>query len=448
MKPGIQHRFKFIVVVILLLFSSTGLATVYTTQTDGAWTSSGTWDNGVPGATDTIVVQDSVWISSNLTLRGHITIQAGGIITGNYELKLGDGDANKGELFNYGKIDIKKLKVKDDGSGTTGLYSLPIAHNYGTIINSDGMHVGHNNASSTLINYFVGVIYCYGELHLDHHLDNRGTFYLYDNLKNHGGTVTGCGNLTVFTVSFEENGSRPGTVDCINICDSNGSSTPTMTIGSNDYTSLNAAYTASLSSSDATLDQDSSLVCGLNESGAAVTLPVSYLYFKANRLGQMVFLEWATAMEENSQYFVLEKSDDGREFIPLDRVESAGYSDNITYYEYLDLTYRGGTHYYRLKQVDLDGEYAYSKVIVVNDGVKNSIRIYPNPGEGDGFRVEVSHTRDIPSHIRIISTDGKLVQSIIPTELSTEIQGLTSGIYTVICETADGALQSYGVIQK
>ncbi len=82
-------------------------------------------------------------------------------------------------------------------------------------------------------------------------------------------------------------------------------------------------------------------------------------------------LSWSTASEENNALFVVEKSSDGVEFINIGSVEGAGNSAELREYTYLDIMATGERNYYRLKQVDDDGSFSYSEVVLV-------LQEYPN----------------------------------------------------------------------
>jgi hypothetical protein len=112
------------------------------------------------------------------------------------------------------------------------------------------------------------------------------------------------------------------------------------------------------------------------------SLPVEFLYVKANLEGDRTRLSWATAMELNNSHFEIERSLDGRDFEYLDEELGNGNSNNIIKYEYWDDYLPSNTKmiYYRLKQVDFDGAFEYSPVVFVsNEDGATQMRIYPNP---------------------------------------------------------------------
>lgn len=116
-------------------------------------------------------------------------------------------------------------------------------------------------------------------------------------------------------------------------------------------------------------------------------LPIELLQFSVylNDLKE-VKLDWVTGSELDNDYFIIEKSRDGITFLPLDKIESKGDSNENQYYESVDKKPFNGISYYRLKQVDLDGQFTYSliKSITIN-ALKDDIIVYPNPIKSSQF---------------------------------------------------------------
>jgi len=116
------------------------------------------------------------------------------------------------------------------------------------------------------------------------------------------------------------------------------------------------------------------------------SLPVELVKFDATAQKDGVLLEWETAQELNTSHFVLERSANGVDFEEIGEVQAQGNSNNSLSYNYLDAevnSYREGLFYYRLKSVDLDKSYQYSKVKQVSwDGGATAFEwssAYPNP---------------------------------------------------------------------
>ncbi|MGA0557875.1 hypothetical protein ACO2Q8_14555 [Larkinella sp. VNQ87] len=97
----------------------------------------------------------------------------------------------------------------------------------------------------------------------------------------------------------------------------------------------------------------------------APALPVRLASFSGKRVENQVRLGWQTTFESNSAYFVVERSTDAKAFEALGRVVSLGFSESLQQYGFTDEAPVLGTNYYRLRQVDQDGRFAYSKIIGV-----------------------------------------------------------------------------------
>ncbi|MBB5282340.1 hypothetical protein HNQ92_000461 [Rhabdobacter roseus] len=126
-------------------------------------------------------------------------------------------------------------------------------------------------------------------------------------------------------------------------------------------------------------------------------LPVTFTYFKAQPLGTQVDLAWETAWEKNSQEFVIQRSTDLKEFGDIGRLAAAGESDGKRQYTFTDETPAAGANYYRLRQVDQDGTYAYSKVIdaTVRPNAP-ALLVSPNPASSDLIRLR-AYATDVSS---------------------------------------------------
>ena len=114
------------------------------------------------------------------------------------------------------------------------------------------------------------------------------------------------------------------------------------------------------------------------ESGAA--LPVTWLSFTARAAGETVVLDWATANEENSDYYGVERETADGNWEEIGRVAAAGFTTTETAYTFTDSDpLSGGDNYYRLRQVDLDGALEYSTIVTVRLSAATELALFPNP---------------------------------------------------------------------
>ncbi|ARS36602.1 hypothetical protein [Pontibacter actiniarum] len=112
-------------------------------------------------------------------------------------------------------------------------------------------------------------------------------------------------------------------------------------------------------------------------------LPVELISFSGVASANGVALQWSTASEENNSHFEVERSADGKQFEQIGSVQGHGTSSVMQRYRHLDSRPLPGQNYYRLKQVDYDGQFEYSKVIAVAtaEGLAKQLQIMlsPNP---------------------------------------------------------------------
>src|SRR5690606_33097267 len=91
-------------------------------------------------------------------------------------------------------------------------------------------------------------------------------------------------------------------------------------------------------------------------------------------------LKWGTAMEINSDYFLVEKSSDGSNFETIGKVKAAGESNQELSYTFADAEPVAGTNYYRIKAISKDGEAQYSNVVMVKWLISAfKAQLFPNP---------------------------------------------------------------------
>jgi hypothetical protein len=180
-----------------------------------------------------------------------------------------------------------------------------------------------------------------------------------------------------------------------------------------------------------------------------VAAPVNLLNFDAtlNNNGT-VTLGWRTASEQNNNYFVLEKSYDGIHFESIGTVKGNGNSAQLSEYSFIDSAPGIGIAYYRLKQVDFNGQSEYFKWIrMIDNGGANKteekIEVYPNPGNGL-YTVLASGIKE-DALIEVINTLGetvykKQIASGISDNFSLEmdITAQAKGIYFVRITDGNG----------
>ena len=115
--------------------------------------------------------------------------------------------------------------------------------------------------------------------------------------------------------------------------------------------------------------------------GTVQPLPVTLVSFGAAPQGTGVAVSWATASEQHNAGFEVQRSADGTTYATLASVAGMGTTQSAHTYSYFDAAPLRTTSYYRLKQLDLDGTFAYSPVVAVQAVATSpaALSIYPNP---------------------------------------------------------------------
>lgn len=188
--------------------------------------------------------------------------------------------------------------------------------------------------------------------------------------------------------------------------------------------------------------------------GSNGTLPVSWISFTANANGMDAVLNWATATETNNKGFEVERSLDGATFKAIGFVKGNVNSGSVKNYRFTDdralELFAGASVYYRLKQVDLDGNYSYSNIALLSIEEGSDISLYPNPfNSSTGVYVNALENANVTIEVKdlmgrsIASTTSSVVkggQYLTIEALST----VADGMYLVQVEL-NGELKSFKV---
>ncbi|GAB3862142.1 hypothetical protein GCM10028822_42550 [Hymenobacter terrigena] len=175
-------------------------------------------------------------------------------------------------------------------------------------------------------------------------------------------------------------------------------------------------------------------------------LPVELVQFSAVRQGSNVQVAWATASEKNSDYFAVERSANGQFFAEIARVDGHGSTTARHDYGTLDTAPLPGLSYYRLRQVDLNGKFAYSPVATVRfDGkaAAPALLAYPNPSTGTGFQLAALNLGGTGGTVRLLDGVGRVVLTQAVAIGSAEVtiqptQALARGLYIATWTTPEG----------
>jgi hypothetical protein len=153
--------------------------------------------------------------------------------------------------------------------------------------------------------------------------------------------------------------------------------------------------------------------------GTEVPLPIELVSFEGEFENGKVLLVWRTATELNNERFILERSINGIEFSALYVTEGAGTTSVSQEYFYTDQNPFSGINYYRLKQVDFNQAFTYSKIISVEatDQPGPPITVFPNPSyQSDVIQIMLKGVvKGTPAVVSITTSKGQTIQTFIAT---------------------------------
>jgi Secretion system C-terminal sorting domain len=165
-------------------------------------------------------------------------------------------------------------------------------------------------------------------------------------------------------------------------------------------------------------------------------LPITLLNFSGQQVNKQHLLSWQTSQESNSSYFELQRAATANNFNGIGTIAAAGFSTAAKQYSFIDAAPMQGNNLYRLKQVDNNGKFVYSNVVVLRWLIDKSVlSIYPNPtasllqikfaGATDGSTVKVD----------LFDMAGKLVSSSLLKKdnvvASINVSTYAKGVYTL-----------------
>jgi hypothetical protein len=170
-------------------------------------------------------------------------------------------------------------------------------------------------------------------------------------------------------------------------------------------------------------------------------LPVTLVSFTAQPQGEIVRLNWSTSTEINNDYFEVERSGDGTQFNSIGMVAGHNTSYVINDYISYDENPLDGINYYRLKQVDNNGTYTYSKIVAIKmaDRLVTNVKVFPNPlTNGQDIHITASLDANSLISVKLFNAtaeqvyDNSLTENKGQMNLVLPADNLKPGLYTLI----------------
>lgn len=408
------------------------------------WCDANNWSgNTLPNAGDdvtigigfTVVISSCNALSKKLTIDGSLTINSGRTLTTSGDVGVGVNN-NDAEFINEGTI-VVTGKFKAEGNGLFGIDG-PYVTNNGSMSISDEINIGPGSGGGMLTNSGTITV---AVAHIDGSLCNTGTISATTELKVHGGEIDCGGNIETPLIEFDDNNGRDGSFGSQNISDGLGCSGGGVDAGvtynikndNTDYTFQTLIDGGGTNGNQYIFTDPANFTsCGEN---TASVLPVELLYFKGASNNGLVELSWSTATEVDNDYFEVESSKDGIYFTKIGEIKGNGTTNDVMKYSFVDDNPLGFENYYRLKQVDYDGQFEVFNTIMVLSTGSSNIKIYPNPTSANSklvVQVNNSLEPDLVS-VELSDLSGRILQKRLGYDRSFEFSTahLTKGTYLV-----------------
>ncbi len=163
-------------------------------------------------------------------------------------------------------------------------------------------------------------------------------------------------------------------------------------------------------------------------------LPIDLISFKADKKNNTTDLKWQTENQDNFSHFELERSANGTdEFSTIARIEATKATTGNYNHTDANAARLSQKAYYRLKMVDMDGQFKYSAVVVVTFDNAASIMVTPNLlNAGEMISVNIAGNNQSKYEVKLFDMSGKMIsQQTTNSRMQIATAGLRKGMYIV-----------------
>ena len=181
-------------------------------------------------------------------------------------------------------------------------------------------------------------------------------------------------------------------------------------------------------------------------------LPVTFVFFNTHCENGRVVITWKTAQEMKSNYFNIERSQDGRNWAVIGTMQAAGVSNTERTYRFTDnVPLPDGL--YRIAQHDLDGNRQYSVVVHSSCDVKDNMNLWPNPAQSTAW-LSITTNTGSPVIIKLYDSKGSLMYMRNATlspgtnQLAVPVDRLPKGMYNVVADFMNGTIKTLRLVKN
>lgn len=178
-----------------------------------------------------------------------------------------------------------------------------------------------------------------------------------------------------------------------------------------------------------------------------VPLPVNLTSFTIAKEGQTSHLRWSTTSETNSARFEVEHSVNAKDWNKIGVVEASGNNNILKNYQFVDRAPVNGKNLYRLKMIDLDETFTYTRIQNINfEKASSDLYVYPNPTSGKLNISDYSTVKDIS----VIDLNGRTIYNKSDSSISNagviDLTNLVKGMYMVRITRMNGESTAHKVL--
>ena len=172
---------------------------------------------------------------------------------------------------------------------------------------------------------------------------------------------------------------------------------------------------------------------------ASLILPIELIAFEGKDIDNKIILNWQTATELNNERFEIEESQEGLEFEKIGEIAGSGTTLEQREYSFEVKSPKFGLSYFRLKQIDFDGQFEYSKIISVHFRKKGEHigHFSPNPSKSGIVNLDYASNKNDEVSVSVFNMSGKLIVNQIQNipsgenNLNFDFSKLNTGFYIV-----------------
>ena len=263
------------------------------------------------------------------------------------------------------------------------------------------------------------------------------TFHVLPTTNNPAGSYT----ITLYYTQAEVNGWQAATsqnisnIQLVKVTNQISNVTP-LSSGAGGAITIGSPIVSSLASNTALSFNFTNGFSGFGAGVVGTALPITLLDFEGRLNEKNIRLDWTTSLEVNSKAFEIERSYSDTGFVKIGTVPASGNSSEKRSYSFIDPDPPQENNYYRLKQIDLDGKYEFSRIVIVKgQSTESGFKILNNPFT-DNLAIQFDKAPAGGVGIRLLDVTGRELYrqqkessgpKIIPVDLART--KLSAGIY-------------------